>query len=340
MGLERYFKDMDPVEFMKQYPMRVEIVTKAQVLGKNLMEEKGGVKERKEKARIVYGVIAEADSAYKNPLQYGPLQEYKYINEARFKGKFGFKQLHLCKIYADQPRGQRSFPIFYVDWEMNKTYKTVLESPEASANFFLTAEISGCSIFIEGDEEKPVIYHANANKEQLKGVDRKKMKEDEIVEATYDVKAGKMLEEVKQAKPQNVHYGKPPVSGKFIKGTDYLDNVGQAKKIAGKDFDAHAKQSAGLDPKFARKKKYQRLGSEGTVFGIRDTKTFKWKFYVQKRVFGIIEFKYPGVVRSMLTAIKGEPWVKSQEEYYFYEYPITVAEIWPGGSMAHTYIHV
>ncbi|MBI5557036.1 MAG: hypothetical protein HY885_05315 [Deltaproteobacteria bacterium] len=340
MGLESYFKNMDPVDFMKQYPLRVEIVTKAQVLGKNLMEAKGGVQERKEKARIVYGLITPADSAYKNPLLYGPLQGYKYIAEARFNSKFGFKQLHLCKIYAEKSGGQRSFPIFYMDWEMNKTYKTVLESAKDSANFFLTAEISGCSIFIEGDEDKPVIYHSNANKEQLQGVNLKKMKEDEITEAKFDLKAGKMLEEVKQAKPRTVHFGKPPVSGKFIKGTDYLDNVGQEKKLVEKDFDVQAKQAHGVDPKFARKKKYQRLGTEGTVFGVRDTKTFKWKFYVQKRVFGIIEFKYPGMVRGVLAGIKGEPWVKAQEELYFYEYPTTVAEIWPGGSLAHAYIHV
>ena len=136
MGLERYFKNMDPVDFLKQYPLRVDIVTKAQVLGKSLMRKKGGVLERTDESRIVYGAIEPAESSYKNPNQYGPLRAYKYIEASNFKAKFGFKQLHLCKIHAQKPVGKRSFPLFYVDWEMNKTYKTVLESSKDSANFF------------------------------------------------------------------------------------------------------------------------------------------------------------------------------------------------------------
>ena len=340
MGLERYFKNMDPVDFLKQYPLRVDIVTKAQVLGKSLMEKKGSVLERTDKSRIAYGVIEPAESSYKNPNQYGPLRAYKYIDKANFKNKFGTKQLYLCKVYAEQPLGKRSFPLFYVDWEMNKTYKTKLESSKDSANFFLTAEISGCSIFIEGDPKKPVIYHSNANREQLRGVDVSKMSKDEKTSAKFDLKASKMAKEVKQSKQKTVHYGRPTVKGRYIKGPDYLDNIGDAEKQAVKAFSSHSKHASGVDPKFARKKKYQRLGTEGTVFGLRDTKTFKWKFYVQKRVWGIIEFKYPGIVRGVLKKIKGLKWVEAQEELYFYEYPTQVVEIWPGGSLSHAYVHI
>ncbi len=340
MGLERYFKKMDPVDFLKQYPLRVDIVTKAQVLGKSLMRKKGVLLERTDESRIVYGVIEPASNSYKNPHQFGPLRGYDYIGESGFKSKFGFKQLHLCKIHAEKPLGkQQSFPLFYVDWAMNKTYKTKLESSKDSANFFLTAEISGCSIFIEGDPKKPDIYHSNANQEQLR-VDVSKMSKDDVTSAKFDLKASKMAKEVKQSKHDKIHYGRAPAKGRYIKGTDYLDNIGGAKKQAVKAFSSHSKKVSGIDPKFARKKTYQRLGTEGTVFGLRDTKTFKWKFYVQKRVWGIIEFKYPGIIRGVLKTIHGEKWLKAREELYFYEYPTQVAEIWPGGSLSHAYIHI
>lgn len=334
MALEKYFNGKDPVTFCKTYPLEARVVDKS-VLFTSTMEVSPSYKTKKPKHMVVYGIIEKRPEDFAN-------QELRmmYISPQQFKNKFVRPDMYVCNIFSKEQRhNSKCFPLYYLHWEENSMHRATLESSEFPANFFITAGINGCSIFIEGSAENPTVYHANAQRVQPDRAMLQGLKEDQIVELKYKEKGKHMIEDVKKASIP-IDYTKP-CKGRLLLGSDYMDEIGPDREKAEIEFAKYAKSAKGLHPNMFRRKRYTRTVTNGTVFGVRDGKTRTWKFYIQKRVTGIIEFKYPAFEKNFMELCKGNNWVKNhmKEEFYAYQFPIDVQEIWPGGDMSHAYIH-
>lgn len=82
--------------------------------------------------------------------------------------------LNLCAMrITNLPASASSFPVYYLPWAENETARMKLKpSPNHPArdgrgriidpDVFVTAAVQGCSVFIDGTQEQPLIYHINA----------------------------------------------------------------------------------------------------------------------------------------------------------------------------------
>jgi hypothetical protein len=60
-------------------------------------------------------------------------------------------------------RGKALEPLFYLPFVLNELTRMKLEAPKgAKVNFFTTAMIDGCSVYVEGPATSPKVTHANA----------------------------------------------------------------------------------------------------------------------------------------------------------------------------------
>ncbi|MFY0578964.1 hypothetical protein ACN28S_36045 [Cystobacter fuscus] len=90
-------------------------------------------------------------------------------------GYKGNKNIHAISISTQ--RSDHWFPCFWLPWGGNQTYKVTLVDKRpfkvgGEPKIFLTAAVDGCSVFVEGTEEEPTVYHANAMGQNPSGFDR------------------------------------------------------------------------------------------------------------------------------------------------------------------------
>ena len=197
-------------------------------------------------------------------------------------------------------------------------------------DFFLTAAVNGCTVFVEGPEEQPTVYHGNAV-----GVKDAKDRGPMDLALAGKGKAAQNLIGQKVTTMQDrfnrLSVGDPKQTrgggaftdqpAKVITQADYQMLVMDGK--IGSGFGSEAKQAVadiatreGVEKKEVRLKK-----SQGTVFGFRTGG--KWKFYYQKLV--CYEFW-----EDVASKWKPAKWVKSTTKPPDF-HVVASGEFWPTG---------
>ena len=197
-------------------------------------------------------------------------------------------------------------------------------------DFFITSAVNGCTVFVEGPEEQPTVYHGNAigvKDAQGRGpTDLALAGKGTAAQNLIAQKVATMEDQYRrlsEGDPKLSRGAGPfaPGAAKVLTQTEYQVLVLDGK--IGKGYEAEAKQvssdiaaGAGVREKEVRLKK-----SQGTVFGLRTGR--KWKFYYQKLV--CYEFWED-------TAPKWKPakWEKSKTRPPDFRV-VAAGEFWPNG---------
>jgi hypothetical protein len=206
-------------------------------------------------------------------------------------GKFSsHKNVHSISLF-DAPQ-EHGFPCFWLPWGGNEIYKMTLvdKRPDKTGGepkIFFTAAVNGCSIFVEGSEEAPTVYHANALGMNPNGFDPNTQLF--ALRADRSMLMRDRLLAIPEPKRGN------GVGLRVTEGGDYMIDYMQAVPT---QEEQRLKEEAA---RWLRKKKIQygtgtAMGArglqrdldiqvethEGTVFGVKKGK--RWSFYYQRRV--------------------------------------------------------
>lgn len=197
-------------------------------------------------------------------------------------------------------------------------------------DFFITSAVNGCTVFIEGPEEQPTIYHGNAI-----GMKDEKGRGPMDLAVTGKGKAAQNLIEQKvmtmQDQFQRLSEGDAkatrgggvftPQPAKVITQSEYQmlvmeGRIGSGYELEAKQVTADIAGREGVRTKEVRLKK-----SQGTVFGLRTGG--KWKFYYQKLVC------YE-CFQDVAPKWKLAEWVKNPAKPTDY-HVVAAGEFWPNG---------
>lgn len=237
-------------------------------------------------------------------------------------------------------------PTYWLPWAENQIYRITLRpsgksKKDIDPDYFFTAPVNGCSVFVEGPPEQPTVYHANAqthggefNQETAKAfkkLQRQKadyMRERYLAFSSAHEKQGKGVTTAGPDNPREVnttHYFNRGFHEAF---TDDLKEV--VEKLVEK--------TKGIKVVIDQDRvKVEDVA--GTVFGVR--KDGEWKFYFQKRVmvtFFVNEQKLAVAKQSYAEWGKSffdksaygkwwnPNWVKGQSWL-----TLTCAQFWPDG---------
>lgn len=144
----------NPLDFMKQYPLHP-------VTGPQKVTDKGNYHSVNKSDRVAFMDIKQG-----LPPDVQGLQELGLPNN-------DLSQSHIATCYeADNPDSSR-IPVFWLPYRHQSTFRITLLPPEKQPlpNFFLTAALDGCSIYVEGPPDKPTVYHINAINTKYRGPD-------------------------------------------------------------------------------------------------------------------------------------------------------------------------
>jgi len=219
-------------------------------------------------------------------------------------------------------------PIFYLPYQDDYNYRTTLVDHQGlNASFFLTALIDGCSIYVEGTQAQPTVYHLNARSTvapNLAPPTTPALQRAADWNAKYTLMDTRFRKDALKLTPGANGYRIP----KRVKQMDAnlllpgkLENhnymIGPAQAAA---FEATlgALQAAGRAPTFLKGQpvdEMQLLAPQGTAFGAKAGGT--WRFYVQRRAM-VEYFHVPmGLPRVSL----GRQWIVRD-----------VIEFWPNAT--------
>jgi len=185
-------------------------------------------------------------------IRYAP-QKGRHV-EFKFENIFGEARPKKCMA------GETGIPIYYLPWEPLKITSMAVPS-NTEVKYFLTAGLSGCSVFVRGTPSKPIVYHAGSSS-QYNG------------DAVDFWKT--CIHKIREQNPSQVGYR---VWG--ISKEDY--RFGGTYKEGYRQTDAAQKYEKWLNNKYGKKLKIQLQGSLGCVFGIKNDKN-EWAFYLQERI--------------------------------------------------------
>lgn len=220
-------------------------------------------------------------------------------------------------------------PIFWLPWAAGKVFKTTLhDKRDRSDNpkIFLTAAVDGCSVFVEGDPQKPSVYHSNAMGANPNNIVDPKNNMIPLRTDRMDLMENRLVS-VKEPKRG---FGNMRV----VEGRHYQDDFVQAPNTV-----TQGQLAARLQQKFGTKKlighgqvQASRLGAnpysidptfcyQGTVFGIKGANS-NWEFWYQCRV----EIAVWTLKNRDLDPTKYASW--KQTSHWL---PSTVEQFWPAG---------
>ena len=242
-------------------------------------------------------------------------------------------------------------PAYWLPWQQNEIIRTTLRPSKKAEgalegvepNFFFTAPLTGCSVFVEGPRDQPTVYHANAlshagtfdtplRKQAFLELQRTKIEEMEARFRGFSTQHEKLSRgEVRT----------PP--GERARETTMMDYMSRAHRS---DFpqDLVEVVRKATNGKFSKIEvagnKIVVTNIEGTVFGVRDHG--EWTFYFQRRVrISHLINDYKGTVGRQTWGRYGFSWFwlpdywrwwwqswKVQNEMWL---PLTVTEFWPAG---------
>ena len=174
--------------------------------------------------------------------------------------------------------------------QLEKDLKTFETLSTTDPVLFFTATINGCSVFVEGTEDEPIVYHANAMDYSL-GFDQ--IDSGRAFATLIKEKIRHMVDQYRKFSknhPKGPRTSvRPPSPQTGVVPTDYL--------VAGQDknyMEWYKEDVRTVVEKYVREKRSFKIGMSsvkdikleegaGTVFGVRKKGT--WEFYYQKLVF-------------------------------------------------------
>ncbi len=196
----------------------------------------------------------------------GGIRQIKFTPQRDRHVDFKFENvLGEAKVMACKP-SEVGIPMYYLPWEALKITSMVVPS-DTDVKYFLTAGLSGCSVFVRGTPSRPIVYHAGSSS-QYQG------------DAVEFWKAC-----IKKIRDQDPRHGGYRIWG--ISKEDY--RYGGNYQGGYRQTDAAQQFEKWLNNKYGKKLKIQLNGSLGCVFGIKNDKN-EWAFYLQERVaYEIVE---------------------------------------------------
>jgi len=234
---------------------------------------------------------------------------------------------HRAICNATDDAGQTRIPVFWLPYKQNSHYRmTLLPGPGSpQPNFFLTAAVDGCSVYVEGTRTNPTVHHVNAAEVKYQPADGSSpfgttgdFNKDTLAFQAKDVHMTNKF--ITSNEPKRVAAGGPGLKpAKYVKNDDYMlrdPNTLRQEKVLVESDPSRAVQ-------LTEKSHKVELATQGTVFGIRDAITGKWTFYFQRRLVAIYYHNDN----------KNVPFVKSKWRALGYRmFPVLVQEFWPGGT--------
>lgn len=188
--------------------------------------------------------------------------------------------------FSEAQLGSAWFPIYWLPWQENETYRITLKHSEKNLVFdrndrlvdphiFFTATLSGCVVHVDGDPWQPTVYHSNAKAIPIPPPPNVK------VARTWD--ASKRVEAM-QERIGKSHKTFPKGPSHYApQSTTAFDYSRYATMPDGSDW-LLAQGVEELDPDANT----MAAAQYGTVFGVRSKSTGLWSFYYQ----GLHSFKY------------------------------------------------
>lgn len=211
------------------------------------------------------------------------------------------------KVTLDRNAG--GLPAFYLPYQNNENYRITLDATgpgAANADFFLTELVDGCSVYIEGTQDKPTCYHINANAYAqttdlttphhlnalmdavAPGSSRAlaTMNVQQKHTTQFSFKSDQMDNRFRTdtaKRPKTVVAGVNLLQAKKVEERDYMIVPGTANETAFNHMMA-ALQAAFIVPTHVHGKRVDDMrfvSSQGFIFGIRTG--VNWKFYIQRK---------------------------------------------------------
>lgn len=178
---------------------------------------------------------------------------------------------NLLALVMGQPPVAQSFNLYYLHWGFDSTHCVRLGS---HANYFITAALQGCSIFVTGDPASPTVYHLNANSVNVNGGTEAQSQQAKVraMNSRFDA-ARKVMGGSQQSSASATMTDYMP-GMLSVAGTTQLEQEHGVSGTSWYHLKTHAFRSFWkVDQDF--------LVQYGTVFGVRESG--RWSFYFQRR---------------------------------------------------------
>ncbi len=211
------------------------------------------------------------------------------------------------KVTLDSNAG--GIPVFYLPYQNDENYRITLDANgpgAANVNFFLTELVDGCSVYVEGTQDKPTCYHINANLYAQSNNPNLPNHLDSVmntvapgsaaafrnmnVQQKHDVQFSFKSHHMDNRfhndaahRPKTVVAGVNLMPAKKIEDRDYMIVAGTANET-GFNAAMAALQAAFVVPTQVHGKRVNEMrfvSSQGFIFGIRTG--LNWKFYIQRK---------------------------------------------------------
>ena len=218
-------------------------------------------------------------------------------------GSYKSDQSLLVMRVSHLKTGSSAFPVYYLPWRSNYMMRIKLKpSPKhptkekhrfwadetIEPDIFITAALQGCSIFVSGEPDQPVVYHINASSTKGPRDETLNTKDDDEFRVAAEAKLNKMTQLHQEAMAQfpkeggKISTGRAAPSTKaVVKGVhlnDYMPDMLPSLQSVRKE-----EENKLLNSPFLSVLQY------GTVFGHR--KNNQWCFYRQTRTRILYEVK-------------------------------------------------
>ncbi|WPB78459.1 hypothetical protein KYC5002_04715 [Archangium violaceum] len=190
------------------------------------------------------------------------------------------------------------FPLFWLPYKQNLTRKITLKDKRpphvirrtgGEARIFFTSALNGCSVFIEGSEEEPTVYHLNA------GSTRITQSREPTQTDLHDDRIHRTLEMERRfnqlPRPSNMRSATPrqreqmPQPGQLHAG-QYLPNyfLDPQQSTGEEAFNQHTVRSAERLERIAPTSvQRHQVNHSALVFGWKSHDTGRWEFWLQTR---------------------------------------------------------
>jgi hypothetical protein len=210
-----------------------------------------------------------------------------------------YKGLLVMHITSHSPHSG-AFPVYFLPWDTDEMYRMKLKpSPHHAKrterwflgmlggdtivpNIFVTAAVQGCSVFVRGDPESPVVYHVNASGSNpvsgatLASADSRQFLEAAQHKATVMTQRTALAQQERPKEGPKLPTGMRGAPGRSLSGeahlTDYMPGMLPAFQDRSKQNYARILNVPATDVE---------VQQFGTIFGFRQDRD--WVFYRQTR---------------------------------------------------------
>ncbi|MGE6762846.1 hypothetical protein ACQKGO_32855 [Corallococcus interemptor] len=186
---------------------------------------------------------------------------------------------NLLALVMGQPPVAQSFNLYYLHWGFDSTHCVRLGS---HANYFITAALQGCSIFVTGDPASPTVYHLNASSETVDGGT-----DDQVTQAKVQAMRSRFSAARKVM-------GGSETSSASAAMTDYMPGMLNAAGTAQMEQERGVSGASWYHLRTHAYRSFWKVREDellqfGTVFGVRESG--RWSFYFQRRTRHAYSYK-------------------------------------------------